>query len=92
MHKECYFDDETLCLNELFRDDLVSYTPSLKHVEIFNEDGRVDSELLLLDKKFEKEFNEPHEKIFLEEHKVSSNHVEGIESIPKATLGRNHLT
>ena len=82
----------TLCMDELFRNDFVTHTPFLEHVGIVYEDGCVEDELLLLDKQFEEEFNEFCEKMFIEEHKVSSNHVEGIESIPKATLGRNHLT
>ena len=35
VHEVCKFDDDSLCLDDLFRDDLVTYTPprrNLNHV------------------------------------------------------------
>ena len=76
VQKECYFDDEPMCLDELLRDDLITHIPSLEHVETFCEDRSVNDELLFLNKIFEIEFNEFCERMFVEKHKISSNHVE----------------
>jgi len=52
----------------------------LEHIDQNCKDGR-DDELLLFDKQFEDEFTKLCEKIYVEEHKILSNHVEEMEHI-----------
>ena len=68
-------NDAPLRLDELFRDDLVAHAPPVEYVDSLYEDECVDDELLLLDKQFENEFTKFGEKISVDEHKISSNHV-----------------
>ena len=38
VHKECKFDDDHLCLGELFRDDMVVHASSFEHIDQNYED------------------------------------------------------
>ena len=38
VHEVCKFDDDSLCLDDLFRDDLVTYTPPGEKIESCCED------------------------------------------------------
>jgi len=50
MHEVCKFDDDSLCLDDLFRDDLVTYTPPEEKIESCCEDVRIVDEPLFLNK------------------------------------------
>ena len=75
VHEACCFDDDPIRLDEMFTGDLVTHTPPVEHVGSCCEDGYVDDELLLQEK-FEEEFNKFCEKIIIE--KFSSNYIEKI--------------
>ena len=81
VHEACCYDDDSLCLDELIRDDLVPHTPPVEQVESCCENGCDDDESLLFDKQFEDEFTKFCEKIYVDEHTISSNHVEKMEHI-----------
>jgi len=55
VHEVCKFDDDSLCLDDMFRDDLVTYTPLEEKVESFYEDACIVDEPLFLDELFKDE-------------------------------------
>ena len=56
-------DDESLCLNEVFQDNLDTHTPPKKTVEIYCEDACEDDEPLFLDILFKDESDHSGKKI-----------------------------
>jgi len=55
VHKVCKFDDDLMCLDELFRDNLIAHTPSFEHIDQNCEDACINNELLFLDELFKNE-------------------------------------
>jgi len=69
MHEVCSFDDDPMCLDEVFKGDLVTRIPLVEQVESCRENGCIDDKLLL-QKKFEEEFNKFCEMIIVEKQKI----------------------
>jgi len=61
VHTVCKVD-APLCLNELFKDDLVAHTPSLEYIDKKYEDECDDDELLFLDELLKNECDHNDEK------------------------------
>ena len=70
-------------MDKSFEDDLITRTPLAEQVESCCQNGCDDNESWLLDKQFEDEFTKFCENIFVDEHKISSNHVKEMEHFVK---------
>jgi len=64
-----FFDDDYIFLDELFKDDLVMHTASLKHIDHNVEDVCVDDEPMLLEELFKNECDHSYERTYIEEFK-----------------------
>ena len=84
VYKACYFDNESLCLDNLFKKDVDTHThtPSLEHIESLCED-EYDEDELLFQTKFEDGFCKFCEIFFIKEPKISSDYVERMEHTAK---------
>jgi len=82
VHEACYFHDEPLCLDDLFREDVNTHTPSLEHIECLCKD-ECDEDELLFQAKFEDEFRKFYENNFVEELKISSDYAERMKHTAK---------
>ena len=69
VHEVCKFDDDSLYLDDLFRDDLVTYTPPEEKVESCCEDVCMADEPIFLDKLFKDECDHSDEKTRVEDFK-----------------------
>ena len=69
VHEVCKFDDDSLCLDDLFRDDLVTYTPLEDKIESYYEDVCIVDEALFLDELFKDECDHSDEKTYIEDFK-----------------------
>jgi len=69
VHEVCKFDDDFLCLDYLFRDDLVTYTPLEEKVESCCEDVCIVDESLFLDALFKDQCDHSGEKTRVEDFK-----------------------
>jgi len=66
---EYFFDDDFIFLEELFKDDLVIHTTTLKHVDRNVEDVCVDDESMFLEELFKDECDHSSEKTCFKELK-----------------------
>jgi len=66
VHEACNLDDDPLCLDELYIDDLDTHTPPVEQVESSCEDAYLDDEPLFLDELFKNECDHPGEKTCVE--------------------------
>ena len=62
MHEVCKFDDDSLFLDDLFRDNLATYTPTEGKVESRCEDVHIIHQPLFLDELFKDECDHSGEK------------------------------
>ena len=69
MHEVCKFDDDSLYLDDLFRDDLVTYTSPEEKVESCCEDVCIIEKPLFLDELFKDECDHCGEKTRVEDFK-----------------------
>ena len=69
MHKVCKFDDDSLYLDDLFRDDLVTYAPLEEKVESCCEDICIIDEPLFFDELFKDKCDHSGEKARVEDFK-----------------------
>ena len=71
VHEEYKFDDDSLCLDDLFRYDLVTYTPPEEKIESCCEDVCIADEPLFIDELFKDECDHSGEKAHVENFKSS---------------------
>ena len=69
MHEVCRVDKDPLCLDEVFRSNLLTHTTPVEQVESCCEEGCINNKLSF-QAKFEEEFNKFYEKIIVEEQKI----------------------